>query len=109
LCGFCGPCADLNITNTYNRSHMSKTDEKAMLTKIEETALHQQLHALQRAKAYKPADAYAVEMTALRLRMSQSRGADVSVAQFRQELVREGIVAPSGGDPKIGDTYCGWS
>lgn len=88
---------------------LTSAEEQAMLLNIEETALNQQFHALQRAKAYKPADAYAAEMTALRVRMARSRAPDVSVDQIRQELVREGIVSPGGGPPRIGDTYCKWS
>ena len=81
-------------------------DERKLLGDIEWTALNQQLQCLKRAKLYKPRQAYAAEMDALTVRMScmRAHGLD-TVDIIRQALVREGIVAPGDGRPRIGDTY----
>ncbi len=81
-------------------------DDRKLLEDIERTALNQQLHYLKRAKLYKPQHAYAAEMDALTVRMSRMRTHEPeSVERIREALVREGIVAPGSGRPKLGDTY----
>jgi hypothetical protein len=80
-----------------------------LLASIEVAALNQQLQCLERVKKYKSEMAYTMEMRDLKARISNLRAYGPGDSDsIRKKLVREGIVAPGGGCPKLGDTYKPW-